>query len=83
MAAEQVGCDEDEATFIFENSLEELITQVTIWPDWHEHNSETTEERETHVGRLVHHSRLAGAAGISEQNSLSSPQLSPLLLMGQ
>ncbi len=50
LTTEQVGCDEDEATYIFENSLEELITQVTILPDWYEHNSEITEERETHVG---------------------------------
>ena len=48
LTAEQVGCDE--ATCIFESSLEELITQVTILPDWYEHNSEITEERETHVG---------------------------------
>ncbi len=34
LTAEQVGCDEDEATCIFESSLEELITQVTILPDW-------------------------------------------------
>jgi hypothetical protein len=45
-----VGYDEDEATCIFESSLEELITQVTILPDWYEHNSEITEEREIHVG---------------------------------
>ncbi len=45
-----MGCDKDEATCIFESSLEELITQVTILPDWYEHNSEITEERETHVG---------------------------------
>ncbi len=50
LTAEQVGCDEDEAICIFGSSLEELITQVTILPDWHEHNSEITEERETHVG---------------------------------
>ncbi len=50
LMAEQVGCDEDEATCILESSLEELITQVTILPDWYEHNSEITEERETHVG---------------------------------
>ena len=50
MTAEQVGCNEADATGILENSLEELITQVTILPDWHEHNSEITEERETHVG---------------------------------
>jgi hypothetical protein len=52
LTAEQVGCDEDKATCIFESSLEELITQVIILPDWHEHNSETTEERETHVGEV-------------------------------
>ena len=51
LTAEQVGCDEDEVTCIFESSLEELITQVTILPDWYEHNSEITEERETHVGK--------------------------------
>ncbi len=45
LTAEQVGCDEEEATHIFECSLEELITQVTILPDWYEHNSEITEER--------------------------------------
>ena len=50
LTAEQVGCDEGEATCIFESSLEELITQVTTLPDWNEHNSEITEERETHVG---------------------------------
>ena len=50
LTAEQVGCNEVDATCILENSLEELITQVTILPDWHEHNSEITEERETHVG---------------------------------
>jgi hypothetical protein len=50
LTAEQVGCDENEATCIFESSLEELITQLTILPDWYEHNSEVAEERETHVG---------------------------------
>ena len=50
LTAEQVGCDEVDATCIFESSLEELITQVTILPDWQEHNSEIAEERETHVG---------------------------------
>jgi hypothetical protein len=50
LTAEQVGCDEEEATCILESSLEELITQVTILPDWYEHNREITEERETHVG---------------------------------
>jgi hypothetical protein len=50
LTAEQVGCDESEATCIFESSLEELITQVTTLPDWNRHNSEITEERETHAG---------------------------------
>ncbi len=50
LTAEQVGCNEEEITCIFDSSLEELTSQVTILPDWHEHNSEITEERETHVG---------------------------------
>ncbi len=52
LISEQVGCDILEAETIFQDSLETLIMQVTILPDWDAHNCEIAEEREVHVAEV-------------------------------
>jgi hypothetical protein len=49
---EQVGCDILETETIIQDSLETMIMQVTILPDWDAHNCEITEEREVHVAEV-------------------------------
>jgi hypothetical protein len=50
LLAEQVGCDSMDAESIINDSLEELISLITILPDWDSHNDDISEEREVHVG---------------------------------
>jgi hypothetical protein len=52
LLAEQVGCDSVDAESIIDNSLEELISLITILPDWDSHNDDISEEREVHVGEV-------------------------------
>ncbi len=47
---EHVGCADSDVATIICDSLEALITQVTVLPDWHDHNREISLEREVHVG---------------------------------
>jgi hypothetical protein len=50
LLAEQIGCDSVDAESIIDDSLEELISLITILPDWDSHNDDISEEREVHVG---------------------------------
>jgi hypothetical protein len=52
LLAEQVGCDSLDAESIIDGSLEELISQIPILPDWDVHNEDISEEREVHVGEV-------------------------------
>jgi hypothetical protein len=52
LLAEQVGCDSVDAESIIDDSLEELISLITILPDWDIHNDNISEEREVHVGEV-------------------------------
>ena len=46
LIAEDVGCNApDDAIDIFADSIKELILQVSILPDWHEHNNEVHQHR--------------------------------------
>ena len=49
---EHVGCADSDVATIISDSLEALITQVTVLPDWHDHNREICLEREVHVGEV-------------------------------
>ncbi len=44
-----MGCDPQEIMDIFTNSLEGLILQISVLPDWHEHNREVNEELEVYA----------------------------------
>jgi hypothetical protein len=52
LISEQVGCDILELETIIQDSLEALIMQVTLLPDWDAHNCEIAEEREVHVAEV-------------------------------
>ncbi len=49
---EHVGCADSDVATIISDSLEALITQVTVLPDWDDHNREVSLEREVHVGEV-------------------------------
>ncbi len=40
IVAEDVGCDVPDAIDILAESIEDLLLQIFILPDWHEHNNE-------------------------------------------
>jgi hypothetical protein len=52
LLAEQVGCDSVDAESIINDSLEELVSLITILPDWDNHNDDISEEREVQVGEV-------------------------------
>jgi hypothetical protein len=49
LTAENVDSCPQEIMDIFTNSLEELILQISVLPDWHGHNREVNEELEVYL----------------------------------
>jgi hypothetical protein len=50
LSEEQIGCVNSDVATIISDSIEAVITQITILPDWHNHNSEVSLRREVYVG---------------------------------
>ncbi len=78
LLAEQVGCDSVDAKSIMDDSLEELISLITILPDWDIHNDDISEEREVHVGEVyspptTRSSRRLKRSKIGTQSPLKPP----------
>ena len=78
LLAEQVGCDSEDAESIIEDSLDELISLITILPDWDSHNDDISEEREVHVEEAyspptTRSSRRLKKAKIETQSPLKLP----------
>ncbi len=52
LVAEDVGCDVPEAIDILAESIEELLLQISVLPDWNEHNNEVHRYREVQLEEL-------------------------------
>jgi hypothetical protein len=50
---EQVGCDSSDTESIIDDSLEELVSQITILPEWDGHNEDVVEGREVSTPKVV------------------------------
>ncbi len=53
LVAEDVGCDVHDAIDILAVSIEELLLQISILPDWHEHNNEVHQHREVQLEEII------------------------------
>jgi hypothetical protein len=49
LVAEDVGCDVPEAIDILAESIDELLLQISVLPDWDEHNNEVHRQREVQL----------------------------------
>jgi hypothetical protein len=52
LVAEDVGCDVPTAIDILAESIDELILQISVLPDWDEHNNEALRQREVQLEEL-------------------------------
>jgi hypothetical protein len=78
LLAQQFGCDSVDAESIIDDSLEELISLITILPDWDIHRDDISEEREVHVGEAyspptTRSSRRLKRSKIGAQSPLKPP----------
>ena len=52
LAAEDVGCNVPDAINILTESIEDLLIQISMLPDWNEHNNEVHSHREVQLEEL-------------------------------
>ncbi len=77
LVAEDVGCDVPEAIDILAESIEDLLLQISILPDWHEHHKEVHQYREVQLEETIPQSR------VLRSSRLKKPKLSISLLRSQ
>ncbi len=80
---EHVGCADADVATIISDSLEALITQVTVLPDWHEHNREICLEREVHVGEVHSPPATRRSSRLKRHKSGAQPPSQPKLISEQ
>jgi hypothetical protein len=80
---EHVGCADSDVATIISDTLEALTTQVTVLPDWHEHNREICLEREVHEGEVHSPPATRRSNRLKRHKSGVQPPFQPKLISEQ
>jgi hypothetical protein len=77
------GCADSDVATIISDSLEALITQVTVLPDWHDHNREINLERDVHVGEVHSPPATRRCTRLKRHKSGAQPPVEPKSILEQ
>ncbi len=67
LVAEDVGCDVPDAIDILAESIEDLLLQISILSDWHEHNNEVHQHREVQLEETTPQSSVLRSSRLKKQ----------------
>ena len=78
LVAEDVGCDLPDAIDILAESIEELILQTSILPDWHEHNFEVHQHREVQLEETIPQPRVLRSSRLKRPRVSTETTVKPI-----
>jgi hypothetical protein len=77
LVAEDVGCDVPDAIDILAESIEELMLQISILPDWHEHNFEVHQHREVQLEETIPQPRVLRSSRLKRPRVSTETSVKP------
>ncbi len=77
LVAEDVGCNVPDVIDILSESIEELMLQISILPDWHEHNFEVHQHREVQLEETIPQPRVLRSSRLKKPRVSTETSVKP------